>query len=296
MSAVPGSLRDHRVIHSALGLKRMISVERNPDVFAQQQFNRPLREIHCIQRDIKAFVDGFTVEIKKAKVSSDSRFIVWLDFEAPDELMSQLQTFQALIDLANDGDVIRITLNAHAGSLGSHLQGETDASLQVRRMEKIKTRFGDFLPEDVSLESTQNARYPGAVLGALKLAVMRATGGSGRTFLPLLIVQYADGQPMLTVTGVVLPDIEVAAFVKNSGVASWPHYANSWSNVERVATAPHLTLRERMLIDQAVLRSSLKLPSKLQYLTKLQRMAAADLLRLYRRYQRFFPLFQNVDP
>lgn len=288
-------MEDHRVIHSALGLKRMISIERNSDVFAQQRFNRPLREIVCVNRDVKDFVDEFAVELERAKVSANSRLIIWFDYEAPDELMSQLQTLQALIDLANDGDVIRITLNAHAGSLGNHQEKESDASLHTRRMAKLKERFGDFLPDGLAPEATQNVHYPNAVLEALKLAVMRATGKSGRTFLPLLIVQYADGQPMVTVTGIVLADNDVEPFVLRTGLSSWPHYASSWANVERVSKAPQLTLRERMHVDQAALASTFRLPARLRYLAPLQNLAPADLVSLYRRYQRFFPQFQHVE-
>lgn len=288
-------MEDHRVIHAALGLKRMISIEKDVDVFAQQKFNRPLREIVCVHRDAKDFVDEFEAELRRAKVQSSERRIMWFDYEVADELMHQLQTLQALIDLANDGDVVRITVNAHAGSLGNARERETEADLQQRRMDKLIGRFGDFLPEGLTLASTQHAHYPDAVLEALKLAVLRATGNSGRTFLPLLIVHYADGQAMLTVSGIVLADDAVPKFLVQTGLEKWPYYAQEWANVERVFKAPYLTMRERMHMDQAVMVTGSKLPAKLRYLIKIQGRAGDELVKLYRRYQRFFPRFQHVD-
>lgn len=286
-------MEDHRVIHAALGLKRMISIEKDDDILAQQKFNRPLREIVCVHRDAKDFVDEFEAELKRARVRPTERRIIWFDYEAPRELMRQLQTLQALIDLANDGDVIRITLNAHAGSLGGFKEGEGESELHTRRMSKLAERFGDFLPEGLSPESTQGAHYPGAVLEAVKLAALRATGSSSRTFLPLLIVNYADGQTMLTVAGVVLADEDVSDFLGKTKIAKWPYYSRGWSNVERVSDAPYLTMRERMHMDQAVINATNKLPAKLQYLANKHR--GSDLISLYRRYQRFFPRFQHVD-
>lgn len=288
-------MEDHRVIHAALGLRRMISIEKDGDVFAQQKFNRPLREIICVHRDAKDFIDEFEAELRRAKVRSSERRIMWFDYEVANELMHQLQALQALIDLANDGDVIRITVNAHASSLGNQREGETPSQLQHRRMETLTKRFGDFLPEGLTLEATQHAHYPDAVLDAIKLAVLRATGSSGRTFLPLLVVHYADGQAMLTVAGVVLADDDVPGFLAQTGLEKWPYYAREWGNVERVFKAPYLTTRERMHMDQALMTAGNRLPAKLRYLADIQDRAGDELVKLYRRYQRFFPRFQHVD-
>jgi hypothetical protein len=272
----------------------MISIERDAEVFAQQVFDRPLREIACIKCDIKDFVDQFSLKMEQARVPTDSRKVLWLDYDTPKEFVSQLQTLQAVINLASDGDVVRVTLNASAGSLGNYREGETDNDLQSRRLAKLTSRFGDFLPDGLSTEHTKTEQYPAAVLDALKLAVVRATSKSRRSFFPLLIVEYADGQRMLTVTGIILPDSEIKSFLRNTGILRWPYYCQKWTNIEKVSKAPTLTLRERMLVNQRALRSN-RLPTKLAYLSKLQGLDASNLMELYRRYQRFFPQFQNVD-
>lgn len=289
------SMEDHRFIYAALGLRKMVSIENDDHVFQQQKFNRPLVEIACIHRDAKDFIDEFEAELARIKIKSTQRRIIWFDYEAPSGLIHQLQALQSLIDLANDGDVIRITVNAHAGSLGNSRERESETELQKRRLEVLKKRFGDFLPDGVGLEATQNANYPAVVLNAIKLAALRATGKSNRTFLPLLIVHYADGQSMLTITGVVLPDDEVNSFLERTKLNKWPYYANEWTNVERVFKAPHLTTRERLHMDQALVTRRNKLPARLRYLAEIQGGSDGELVRLYRRYQRFFPKFQHVD-
>jgi len=288
-------MEDHRVIHASLGLKKMISIENDPHVFGQQKFNRPLREIVCVLEDAKNFLDEFEAQLRRAKIRSSDRRILWFDYESPKELIHQLQALQTLIQLANDGDVIRITVNAHAASLGNSHEGESEAKLKHRRLESIRTRFGDFLPEGADEESTTHTSYPRLVLEALKLAALRSTTNSGRTFLPLLMVQYADGQTMITLAGIVLRDADVVEFVDRTGVRKWPYYAGEWDNVERVFLAPHLTLRERLHLDQAIMAGGKRLPARLGYLSKLQKTEDKDILKLYRRYQRFFPRFQHVD-
>lgn len=288
-------MEDHRVIHSALGLRKLISIEKDPNIFAQQKFNRPLREIICVNKEAKDFIDEFDAEIRRIKISPLARRIIWFDYEAPDEIMQQLQALQALIDLSNDGDVLRITVNAHATTLGNRREDESESALKARRMDKLRNRLGDFAPENLTAASTEHAGYPLALLEAIKVSALRATSESGRTFLPLLIVQYADGQTMLTVTGIILGDDEVKNFLSKTGLKKWTYYADEWQSLEKLSSAPSLTLRERMHMDQAVMGSANKLPARLSYLTKLQRSKSSDLAGIYRRYQRFLPRFQHVD-
>ena len=288
-------MEDHRVIHAALGLKRMISIENDEDVFEQQLFNKPLSRIVCVQRDAKDFVDEFERELKECGVKAEERRIIWFDFEKAKDMMSQLQTLQALIGLANDGDVIRITLNAHAASLGSKEDKEADEELQKARLKKLTERLGDFLPAGVEASSMTKSGFPPVVLETIKLSANRAAGESSRIFLPLLIVHYADGQDMLTVTGIVLDETDVKKFLKATGLGRWPHYAKTWTNVERVSQAPALTLRERIHMDQTMSANRNKLPPKLKYLSRTLDTTESDLVKMYRRYQRFFPRFQHVD-
>lgn len=289
-------MEDHRVIHAALGLKRMVSIENDADVYAQQQFNRPLSCIVCLKRDAKDFVDEFELDLQRCGITVEERRIIWFDFEAPREWMSQLQMLQALIGLANDGDVIRLTLNAHAASLGGREDRESEAGLQAKRMEALSVSLGEFMPAGVRAASLTKAGFPPVLLEAIRLAVNRATNESGsRIFVPLLVVHYADGQDMLTVTGIVLQKDNVKKFMKTTGLARWPHYTNQWRNVERVTRAPALTLRERMHLDQVLGAAKRTLPEKLKYLSGIQDLAESDIVKMYRRYQRFFPRFQHVD-
>ncbi|ATD66684.1 hypothetical protein CNR27_03815 [Luteimonas chenhongjianii] len=100
---------------------------------------------------------------------------------------------------------------------------------------------------------------------------------------------------MLTVSGVVLQDGNVSSFLRASDLKSWAHYAGNWAEAEKVSEAPSLTLRERFHFDQVMMRSTGKLPSRLAYLEKIQSSTPKKLIARYRRYQRFFPKFQNVD-
>lgn len=288
-------LEDHRVIHSSLGLTKLLSIERDEDVFFQQQFNRPLKRIVCVHREASDFVAEFELEMARAKFSDASKRIIWFDYEKPEEVMSQLQSLQALVDLANDGDIIRVTLNAHAASLGGARENETEQQLQERRFARMRARFGDFLSETATKVDTQTARYPSITLNAIKIAVLRATSKSGRMFLPLLLVQYSDGQPMVTVTGIVLPDADEKKFLSKTGISKWQFYARDWKNVEQLQKAPALTLHERMQMDRSIASNTRALPAKIKYLAKLHNGASKEILNRYRRYQRFFPQFVHVE-
>ncbi|HIE1098893.1 MULTISPECIES: O-methyltransferase [Stenotrophomonas] len=289
-------MEDHRALHAALGLSKMISIENDANVFLQQQFNRPLREISCLQIDAKDFVDEFDAHLRDHKVAASARKIIWFDFEKSEELSGQLQSLQSLIGLANAGDVLRLTVNAHASALGNMREGEQEPSLRARRLSKLRQLLGDFAPADLNEDSTKGRELPKAIHSAIKLAALAATSRSGKTFLPLLTVSYADGQTMLTVTGIVLEDDNVKAFLDATGLRKWAFYADGWDKIENVSAAPYLTLRERMHLDQAVMGGRNKLPVKLNYLRNVQNVGGEiELIKLYRRYQRFFPRFQHVE-
>ncbi|MGE8210964.1 MAG: O-methyltransferase [Stenotrophomonas rhizophila] len=289
-------MEDHRALHAALGLSKMISIENDATVFLQQQFNRPLREISCIQIDAKDFVDEFDAHLRNHSISTTARKIIWFDYERADEVAGQLQSLQSLIGLANEGDVIRLTVNAQASALGNLRDGEQETSLRARRLVKLRDHLGDFVPADLSEDSTKGKTLPAAIHSAIKLAALAATSRSGKTFLPLLTVSYADGQTMLTVTGIVLEDDHVKPFLDATGIKKWPFYADGWDKIEKVSAAPFLTLRERMHLDQAVMGGRNRLPAKLDYLKSVQKVEAeGELVKLYRRYQRFFPRFQHVE-
>lgn len=288
------SLEDHKLLHSAFGLNRSVSIERDIDIFQRQVFNRPIKKVTCLHTTTKDFIDEFGSELKRLKISEEKRRIVWLDYESPSELMQQLGEFQALIGIASDGDILRITLNAHAGSLGKHSEGQSEDDLKAKRFERLKERFGDFLAESATLEMTTTEMYPQLVIDAVRKASFRATSEAGsREFLPLLSVRYSDGQPMVSVTGIVIADGKKSEFLKQSGLRRWGFYSNGWSVTERIEV-PYLTVRERLLLDQSI-SSRHKLPKKLSFLGSDGHVAGMELVRRYRRFQRFFPQFQHVN-
>ena len=80
---------------------------------------------------------------------------------------------------------------------------------------------------------------------------------------------------------------------KRQGLRRWGFYSNGWSVTERIEV-PYLTVRERLLLDQSI-SSRHKLPKKLSFLGSDGHVAGMELVRRYRRFQRFFPQFQHVN-
>jgi len=292
MGAYP--LEDHKLVHRMLGLRKLIAFDYDAEIVKRQMFNRPIDTCKCVCSSSGDLVANLDAVLADAGHADASNLIVWLDYTAPAELGEQIREFVTLLDKLKPGDVVRITVNAKASSLFSPKPQKgvpTMPSKEIRmvRLEKLKERVGDYLPANAEAEMMTDELLPTVLSKAFGAAALEALPTSGAsTFAPLSIVRYADGQQMLSLTGIVVQRDQEAQMRAKLELSSWRFASRDWGEVH-LLTVPDLTLRERLFLERAI--GTTAVPDLKEHLGF--DFGALDVgeafLNDYEHYYRFYP-------
>lgn len=294
------SLEDHKLVHAELGLTRLISLDGEADVVDRQLFNLPVECVTCLHRTTKQFVDQFWPELARIGYDEDANVVVWFDYTEPRRLGEQVQEFQALLPMLNEGDVVRITVNANPSAIyetNSRNLGrrETAEEAQSERFSRLRNRLADLTPPDAAADDMTRERLPLVIARSFSLAALGALPPRSPTeFVPVSIVRYADGQQMLSITGVLIKRGTRAEFLKTTGLRDWDFFSRSWVNVH-VIDVPYLTLRERLFLERLLPNmSARKMRQKLPFLFDGDPKRTLDVLAQYKKHYRYYPHFHHV--
>jgi len=282
-------LEDYKALHAALRITRMHSIERDPDTFKRQQFNRPAGfvKLHF----------GDSDEFFRSHAFNEHGTIVWLDY-TDFKHKTQLDELVGVASNLDCHDVIKITLNANVKHLGAEDQPTQDRA-KLRLAEFVR-RMGDYAPPDLTPANMQGRAFP----RTLQACVKRALGGlpagkGGRYFQVLSSFLYSDGQPMLTVTGIIFrtPARSAGAeFKRLSRLTRWPFSNLDWSDPLPISVPP-LTTKERMRLDEIlpfVRGGDAQWQARLERHLGYKPGAAPDSLAHYARYYRNYPHFSRI--
>jgi hypothetical protein len=287
-------LEDFKALHSALRIKKMISIESDPNVCKRQEFNKPATFIDLQNKTSGDFIDSHEF--------SDNT-VVWLDYTAPKELYLQLSEFRSLIAKLGKFDVAKLTLNANPAGLG----GDTvyPSNLQAERREILAGRLGDYCKFDMTDDDLFAKNYPSTLLKAVHSCLGDlASRTSGEYFQILSAFVYKDsGHQMLTVTGILLNaknDADKSDFLEKSRLTHWPFRNLEWTRPIEISV-PALSAKERMALDAALPVSSTTnageyLTVQLGYCPSEQSEVLTTKLLLdnYAKFYRAFPMFSRV--
>jgi hypothetical protein len=281
------SLEDFKYIHSRFGIIDMISLEKNEDVYKRQKFNQPHSCINRIHQDSSDFIDKF---------SRNKQTIIWLDYTDPSSIRSQIEEFQATINKLEPLDVLKITLNANAASYKEAAKGATPQAIQQSRLEELRIRLGNIFPyADVTEAFMTAKKFPEALCLILRHAANLAMQTQhDLIFQPLASFSYADGQTMLTVTGIILENSQVDDFFSGTDLKSWELVNTDWGK-PRSIDIPDLTIRERLYIDQLLPDSNEQdIQDGLGFLFGKHEHQSLEMLKNYIIFYRQSPYFSRI--
>lgn len=292
------SLEDHKLIHRELGIHQLISIEKNQATVKRQRFNAPINSVKLLCMSSQECIANFRSVIQEQDFPDDASVIVWLDYTSPAQIYSQLQEIQALVSLLGHGDVLRVTLNAYPPSLNPLVDRSASgpsiqaSELRATRLQQIEQRLGDFMPPGVSATEMDDRGLPLVISRAMRIAVLRSLRASpGIEFVPLCLLRYADGQQMMTITGILLEGERAQSFLDETGLRSWEFYSADWDIIHDV-TVPDLTVRERLFIDQ--LNENEFDPNDTTLAIDASAEELDKLVRLYKRLNRYYPQFHHI--
>ena len=284
-------LEDFKALHASLRIRRMQSIEIDANTHKRQKFNTPFQFVKLHHTTCADFFGQHQF--------SDKGTIVWLDYTDPKALRSQLDEFRSVVSNANYYDVIKITLNANpAGIQGKVPEGKTH---QEFRLEVLNDTVADYLPYGTTEDDLVPKTYPMLLQRCIQQAVAGlSAGATNRYFQILASFVYADGQQMLTVTGIVLDASNkpaIAEFKKLSRLKHWQFSNLEWSDPTPISV-PTLSAKERIKLDAFLPTNSKdpvvinRLRNKLGYVPGKETDAAE--LANYARYYRAYPHFSRV--
>jgi len=298
-------LEDFRLVHSRIGIGRkknrrtvgkLTCIEAELEVHKRQKFNRPVATIKCVHSTLEKFLDQTTFTVPA---------IIWFDYTAPKSIASQIQRFAATVGTVPIGSVLRVTLNGNPTSLGNggdepsgkDLSVEVDGDVSTDRAQKptkaewrfeqFKQRLGPLVPAGLTADAMTHKKYGPAVLQVLKLAVEKqALSFTDRQVVWALATHYADEQPMVTATLVVVPLKEdVSALVEKWEFYSTPEDPHQFelpalSSLERLTMESNNSAHKKLGFDLAKV-----IDSKLD----------VDPLDVFKKFYRLYPHFSRVE-
>ncbi len=301
-------LEDFKLIHNLFEIRKMYSFDLSSEVVNRQEYNKPASCISCINTTSGNMIDNFpdiTNEDGDAIYNIHGSVIAWLDYTAPKEVGNQLSEFSRLIEKVEPQSVIKITLNATASGLLSKVSlpplpsGKSETPLEkqerlkIQRMDKLKTLLGTFFQEDISTpEKMVNNYYPDVLFETVLRTAHKSLEGLDRVFKPLCAYKYADGQQMLTITGIILQNDDVTNFNDKTSIDSWPHFINE-EQLEEI-NVPFLSISEKLLVDKHLPSNFENYLSKPQFYIGDSELETQSALKNYEKYYRFYPNFSKV--
>jgi len=223
---------DFLLLHKYLGIRDMVSIEHDKDMYARALYNVPYRFIDVRNTTVVEFL---------ATDRNEKPEIIWLDYDGgigPDIVADILSMANRL----KQGDFCFVTVS---GPPPRVLEAKSDAD----RLTYLRDTMGDVVGE-VSLEDVEKHSFPQAVhkilYSAFKNAFAPRLDGS---FIPLVQLEYADSMSMVTVGGAMLADGTAASY-RSRMKHAFPYLSTDEPRLYDIRSF-NLTERERSLFDRA---------------------------------------------
>ena len=278
---------DFKILHDTLNIQIMTSLERDPLEYKRAKFNIPY---YCIEvKNIES-----TEYLSDLLVEDESHNIFWLDYVEPSELGTQLADYATLLNVLNAGDIVRITLNANPASLG---KCENPDELHKMRFDKLKERVPDiYFPSSALSTDMTTQKYPLLLLKIIKNITMQILKDeppyNPKFMLPLFSSIYADGQQMITFTGIILDSHEVEKTIKKA-LKYYPHNTFKWDNPCRIEI-PALSIREISEINKLLPKENVRqqLIEKFPFIFSEKEGQSVDS---YISFYKFYPNYHQVS-
>ncbi len=277
------SFEDFKQIHDRLRIASMISLESDSIIFKRAEFNRPYKCIKILNQTSTDFIASENWGNKKT--------IIWLDYTDPKQLSTEFSDIASLTNIVQKHDIIRVTLNGNISAMGKPNAGE---DVQQYRFERLKERIGEYIPLDISKSDMTTSEYPIILLKCLKKMIENLFVESSfdkRFFLPLFSTVYADGQMMVTLTGIVLDDHEQETTIRQT-LEDYDFINFEWLHPSRIHI-PELTVKEMLEMNKLLPANDAQkqLMKKYSFVFSAKESQEANS---YISYYHYYPSFQNV--
>jgi hypothetical protein len=261
---------DFEMLFRHVGVRDMISIERDRSIFARCKFNRPFKFIEMKNCPLSEYVEQCVFR---------KPIVAWLDYDSrlSRDIVDDVSTIGAKAPV---GSFVFVTIDARMPNGMRGLPTE-------QRLAGLREDYQAFAlnPTDRDVEPAQFPIYAERVLWAAVTDSLSARR-EGR-FVPLIRVFYGDTAPMITV-GACLANTEIAPALVGLMRREFRYLLPARRHSPYTIPPFNLTMRERHLLDAAV--TSNTEGKRLRRVLKKIGMTR-ELVSDYRRMVRFVPKY-----
>lgn len=289
------AMEDQRLVHRLLGIERLLAFDMSADIVGRQHFNRPTDKTKCVSSTADDMVKDIVGNVEAAGIPDAEGYIVWLDYTDPKDIGTQVAEFHKLLGQLGPSDIVRVTVNANYDWWAGKSHRSNPIPIEERQrsaMAKLERVLKTYLPTSVTAESLGEEGIAIAIAQTFGRAAGAAVKG-GRSFEPLSIMRYADGQQMLTMTGTIVAHADRADLRLKLGLDYWPFASTSWADVKYLAV-PDLTARERLYLERNAHLGAAALSSTLKFDFEVSAQMPG-FIENFQRYYRHYPAFTAVE-
>jgi hypothetical protein len=270
---------DFVLFHRTLGIRNMISIEREVSAAERFKANKPFRSIRLDFRQTSLVLPG---------LAWNKPHFLWLDYDDPIN-MDILLDMQTVTARAQSGTVLAVTVQCHHAPDATAAAGDTTGPTAI---ERFRDRFGrERVPDEVFEDDLHGWPFAGLsrrmLLTEIEAAIStrNAAGGSDvMAFRPICEIEYMDGVRMATVIGIfVAPGDEHKFVACEFGRLDFIEKPGA---TVRIAV-PVLTMREIRQLER-------RLPRMTEGALKVGSIPPGHARQFARMY-RYFPNFAVIE-
>lgn len=266
-------LEDFGLMHSAFGIRDMLSLETERHVLSRQNLNTPYSKITLT-------LDSTTDFVRKFDAGKKSH-IVWFDYEEP-SWKQQIAESCTMLAALPPMSIFKITLSGKAESLGGTLE---------EKAAELNTMFEDYGPFTSAMMNKET--ICSTLFKIFRRAVAAAIPDSSmRCLRSLASYEYNDHRiPILTITILIGPDAQLRETIGKSRLKEWPFSGLSWHDPIKIAV-PDLSLRERLAVNRLLPDASARtLLRKLKLELSKEKEQSLESMKQYCDFYRQIPQF-----
>ncbi len=262
---------DFILAHKVLGIRDMVSIEKDRIGFRRAKFNKPYKTVSVRH--------GNSTDILEKLLETRSKkrpWVIWLDYDVSFG-EGLREDCRMVIEKAPENTIFLITFNGNERKYGN----------LRNRPNRLKGLFQDVTPHSLTRAQCENARMQ-QTLADLTISFMKSVAARPRLggFVPAFRVLYRDSAAMVTVGGV-LPS-------ENKREGLLDKVRNDWKCMPgEIVVAPHLTIKEAI-----ALQSQLPRPEDSSLSRALVKKMGFDLgneqIKAFERYYREHPAFAQI--
>ncbi|MEO6254403.1 MAG: O-methyltransferase [Ferruginibacter sp.] len=277
---------DFKLMHNEFEIVKMDCIEYDNSAHTRQVFNNPYYFITLFYSTCTDYLN--------TAFNQDRNQIIWLDFASPNQLREQLQDIELAAAKLGNLDIIKVTLNVHSASYGC--RDSYDKFLKLLNNDPV---YQIYLPEKITTKELVD-NFPSVIRAMGLRAIKRglATAGHDLNFHHLASFDYADGQKMTTMTGIIADDNEFNLILKGTRIDRWYFYSKIPASellITHEIFAPAMTILERRSIDRLMPGKKIKtVLNKLKFSLDDDVALHTKLIEGYCRYYKYLPNYSKI--